>query len=165
MATTRWLDQLGGVLVRGTVANLASVAALAVCSKRETGSALAGINAVSHWAWGDADARRNGFSWKYTVVGALTNQAASLFWAFCFERLFASRRRQLAIPRLLGDAAVTSALACTVDYTITPRRLTPGYELRLSKPSLLTVYIAFAGGLALGSVLLARRATPRLQAS
>ena len=145
---------LGSVLMRGTVANVASLVALAACSKSETGSALAGVNAVSHWAWGDAEVRRNGFSWKYTVIGALTNQAASAFWAFCFERLFASRHPQVAVPRLLGEAAVISALACAVDYGITPKRLTPGYELRLSRSSLFAVYIAFAGGLALGNVLL-----------
>jgi hypothetical protein len=39
-----------------------------------------------------------------------------------------------------------------VDYGITP-----GYELRLSTPSLLVVYLAFAAGLALGSALLERR--------
>jgi hypothetical protein len=148
------MNHLGSALARGTAANLASVVALALCGKRETGSALAGINAVSHWAWGDADARRNGFSWKYTVIGALTNQVASVFWAFCFDRLFESRRRRVTVPTLLVDAALTSALACAVDYTITPKRLTPGYELRLSRSSLLAVYVAFAGGLALGSVLL-----------
>ncbi len=50
-----------------------------------------------------------------------------------------------------------SALACAVDYTITPKRFTPGYELSLSRPSLVAVYAAFAAGLALGSVLLPER--------
>jgi hypothetical protein len=120
----------------------------------ETGSALAGINAVSHWAWGDADAKRNGLSLKYTGIGALTHLAAAAMWAFCFERLFASRRRSPTVPRLLAESAAMSALACAVDYTITPKRLTPGYELRLSKPSLLVTYVAFAAGLTLGSLLL-----------
>lgn len=154
MARPRPSDELGSILARGTVANIASLAALAACSKSETGSALAGINAISHWAWGDADARRDGFSWRQTVLGALTNQAASLFWAFCLERVFASRERKIRVPRLLGEAAATSALACAVDYTVTPKRLTPGYELRLSRPSILAVYVALAGGLALGGALL-----------
>jgi hypothetical protein len=154
MTTARWSNHPRSILVRGTAANVAAMLALAACSKRETGSTLAGINAVSHWAWGDVDARRNRFSWKYTIIGALTNQVASLFWAFCFERLFASRRRQVTVPRLLVEAAATSAIAYAVDYGITPKRLTPGYELRLSRSSLLAVYVAFAGGLALGSALL-----------
>ena len=157
MPTTRALNKLTSTFVRGTVANLASMVALAGFSKRETGSALAAINAVSHWAWGDADARSNEFSWKHTAIGALTNQVASVFWAFCFERLFASPHRHVTVPRLVADAAATSALAYAVDYGITPKRLTPGYELRLSRSSLLAVYIAFAGGLALGSVLVRAR--------
>jgi len=147
------MNQLAAALLRGTAANVASIAALATFGKRETGSSLAGVNAVSHWLWGDADARRNDFSWRHTVVGALTNELASVFWAFCFERLFAARARNVSAPKLVSEAAATSALAFAVDYGITPKRLTPGYELRLSRPSLFAVYVAFAGGLALGSLL------------
>lgn len=154
MKAIRLLNRVDSALVRGSAANFASLAALAACSRKETGSALAGINAVSHWAWGDADARRNGFSWKHTMIGGLTNEAASIFWAFCLERLFASRRRHVSVPRLFGEATAMSALACAVDYGITPKRLTPGYELRLSKASLFVVYVAFAAGLALGGTLL-----------
>jgi hypothetical protein len=148
------VNRLRSVFVRGTGAAVVSSVALAACSRRETGSALAGMNAVSHWLWGDADARRNGFSWKYTVIGALTQEAAAVFWAFCFEYLFASRHRPATASSVVGEAAAISALACAVDYTITPKRFTPGYELRLSKSSLAAVYAAFAAGLALGSLLL-----------
>lgn len=117
------MNHLGSALARGTAANLASVVALALCSKRETGSALAGINAVSHWAWGDADARRNGLSWKYTLIGALTNQLASgcpshrpslstlpsqegSHWtAFCFAGTSANGLPALALPRANGSQA------------------------------------------------------------
>jgi len=146
--------ELRRALVRGSGAGLASMLALAACSRRETGSSLAGVNAVSHWAWGDLDARRDGFSWKHTIVGGLTHEAASVFWAFCFDRLFASRRVAPAITRLVGETAAMSALACAVDYTITPKRFTPGYEIRLTKRSLVGVYVAFAAGLAIGSFLL-----------
>jgi hypothetical protein len=141
-------------LVRGTGASVASTAALMAISRRETGSSLAGINAVSHWAVGDADARRDEFTWKHTVVGLLTQQAASVFWALIHERLFVSRRRRPTAGRLAGEAAATSALALAVDYTITPKRFTPGYELRLSKPAIGVVYVAFAAGLVLGSLFL-----------
>lgn len=154
MSTTVPTRQLRNALVRGTGASVASAIAAAACGRRETGSALAAINAVSHWAWGDADARRDGFTWKHTVVGAATHHAAALFWALCFERLFVSKRRRVAMPRLAAEAAAMSALACAVDYTITPKRLTPGFELRLSKRSLVAIYVAFAAGLAIASVLL-----------
>lgn len=153
-ATKAPSTQLRNALVRGTGAALVSALALVACSRRETGSPLAGLNAVSHWAWGDADSRRNGFSWKHTVLGALTHHAASVFWGYGFERLFASRRARPTATRLLGESALMSGLACAVDYTITPKRFTPGYELRLSRPSLLAVYGAFAAGLALGSAVL-----------
>jgi hypothetical protein len=155
---------LARVWLPGTAASLASLAAIAACSRKDTGSALAAVNAESHWAWGDDAAQRDDFSWKYTVVGALTHQAASLFWAFCSERLFASRERPASVPAILGQSAATSALACAVDYTITPQRFTPGYELRLSRRSLVTVYVALAAGLAAGSLSLSsRRRRPALE--
>jgi hypothetical protein len=61
-------------------------AALIASSRRETGSAPAVINAISHWAFGDVDARRDGFDWKHTMTGAMTQQAASVFWALVYER-------------------------------------------------------------------------------
>ncbi|HKU86213.1 MAG TPA: hypothetical protein VJV77_07725 [Casimicrobiaceae bacterium] len=156
MLANSWSIPLRSALVRGAGAGVASAAVVAACSERETGSTLAGINAVSHWAWGDAEARRDGFSLKYTGVGALTHLAAATMWAFVFDLLFASGRRAVTLPRLLSESAAMSAMACAVDYTITPKRFTPGYELRLSKRSLLATYVAFAGGLALGSLLLPR---------
>jgi hypothetical protein len=42
-----------------------------------------------------------------------------------------------------------ATLAAAVDYTITPKRLTPGFEKRLPIPSLAVVYAAFGVGLAL----------------
>jgi len=74
--------------------------------------------------------------------------------AMLFERLFARRRCTPTVARLAAESAATSALALAVDYTITPNRLTPGYELRLSKRSIAAVYAAFAGGLLIGSLLL-----------
>jgi hypothetical protein len=43
-------------------------------------------------------------------------------------------------------------VACFVDYRMTPERLTPGFEHRLSSRALLGVYACFAVGLALGSM-------------
>ena len=47
----------------------------------------------------------------------------------------------------------TSAVACFVDFHLTPPRLTPGFEHRLSHRSLAAVYGAFAVGLAVGALL------------
>ena len=49
---------------------------------------------------------------------------------------------------LLGRAASIGVLAAAVDYTITPKRLTPGWELVLSKTSMAVVYAAMSAGFA-----------------
>jgi hypothetical protein len=41
-----------------------------------------------------------------------------------------------------------------VDYHVVPKRLTPGYEHRISSGALLATYGALAAGLALGALLL-----------
>jgi hypothetical protein len=51
------------------------------------------------------------------------------------------------------SSAVTSALACVVDFKMTPKRLTPGFEHRLSRKALGGTYLLFAVGLAIGSML------------
>ena len=76
----------------------------------------------------------------------------SVFWALVFERF----RPRPGTPALL-PAAATSALACFVDYRVTPQRLTPGFERRLSRKSLALVYAAFAIGLAAGAALYGAR--------
>ena len=57
------------------------------------------------------------------------------------------------VARTLRKTALTSAVACVVDFKFTPRRFTPGYERRLSKPSLFLVYSAFAIGMAGAGIL------------
>jgi hypothetical protein len=54
---------------------------------------------------------------------------------------------------LVGGAA---AAACFVDYHCTPKRLAPGHERHLSRPSLAVVYAGFGLGLALGAMLCRR---------
>ncbi len=50
-----------------------------------------------------------------------------------------------------------AALAAAVDYGLTPRRLTPGWELVLSRRSMVATYAAMALGLAAGAMLARRR--------
>ena len=60
------------------------------------------------------------------------------------------------------SAAITTA-AYVVDFNLTPRRLTPGFEKRLSKRGLFIVYATFALGLATGALIGSRASlkTPR----
>ncbi|NHZ43156.1 hypothetical protein [Massilia aquatica] len=57
---------------------------------------------------------------------------------------------------LVSGASAASAVACFVDYRMTPDRLKSGYEQRLSRPSLALVYGAFGLGLAAGALLCRR---------
>jgi hypothetical protein len=148
-----WKDAARDALVSGSAASVLSTAALATCGAAEVGRPLAPTNAVSHWLFGARATRANRFSWRHTVLGYLTHHSASVFWALWYEKLFGARRPRETAAQALGDAAAIALLACFVDYRLTPRRLMPGYEQRLSRRSLAVVYAAFALGLALGGTL------------
>jgi len=145
---TPWSRTLERAAISGTAAALLSTLTLAALGRREAGSAVAPINAVSHWYWGEHATRQDDATVKYTLPGYLTHHGASIFWALMFERLFGRRRRRDPATALATGVTVAT-LAAAVDYTITPKRLTPGYEARLSIASLVVVYAAFGVGLAL----------------
>jgi hypothetical protein len=148
-----WKTALQRGAVGGAASSLASTAALALLGKDEAGSAFAPTNAISHWIWGEKAARRNAPSLRYTVPGYVIHHASATFWSVLFERLCGQLldRRQPATT--LGVATAASAVACFVDYRLTPQRLRPGYEKRLSRPALALVYGAFGAGLAAGAML------------
>ena len=103
------------------------------------------LNATSHWLNGDSAASRRRIDFRHTGVGLATHVAATVFWAALFE---AWLRAQPARGRadVVRRAAAVAALAAVVDYTITPRRFTPGWELVLTKRSMALVYAAMAAG-------------------
>ncbi len=123
--------------------------------KAETGSAVAPVNAVSHWLWPREALRRDGVSLKHTATGLLTHYLASLLWAGLFEARRHRRRRPTA-GNALVDAAAVTALAAAVDLKLVPDRLTPGFERRLAPRSVGLVYAGFAAGLALAGWLALR---------
>ncbi len=130
------------VLWSGTTAAIASTAAAAVAARMEGQAAVAPINAVSHVLWGDAAASHDEVSGRYTLTGLATNHGACLFWAACYH---AGRPAFPAVP--WGAAACSAAVTATayaVDYHVVPRRLTPGYELRLPPRGLALIYAAIA---------------------
>ena len=140
----------------GTLAAAAVTLVASLASRRATGSYASALNAASHFLWGDRAARRHSYSMKYTGIGFAANYGASVFWALFYEALGLGRRRRPA--RALRDGALVSGLAYVVDYHLVPRRLTPGFELRLSNRALAGVYAALAVGLALRDVI--ARAAP-----
>lgn len=140
----------------GVMASLASTAVLALAGRAETGSAAAPTNATSHWLWGQAATRVDRTDWRHTALGYAIHHSCSVFWAVLYERYRPSANDPRALP-LLRDAAATAAIASFVDYQLTPPRLRPGFEQRLSRPALTLVYAAFALGLAAASALQADR--------
>jgi len=138
-----WMQR---ALLSGTVAAAAVTLAASLAGRRATGSYAAPLNATSHFLWGERAGRRNDYSLKYTATGFIANYGASVFWALFYEAL-AGR-----MPPLVRGAAV-SALAYVTDYHVVPRRLTPGFEMRLTRPALAAIYAALALGLSARDLL------------
>jgi hypothetical protein len=141
------------LLASGVSAALLSSLAVAVASRRRTGSFVAGVNATSHIVHGEAAFDRGAPSLAHTGVGLLLHGMATLTWAAVFTALQRHRNEPHARPSAWVDAGVTAALAYGVDYALTPRRFTPGYERHLHAGGMWATYGALALGLALPSLL------------
>jgi hypothetical protein len=135
----------------GAGAGLASQAMLLAAARAEGVPASRPINATSHWLWGERAGRQKGFDLRHTVVGALTNQSAAMFWGTVFG-LYLLKTRDAGPARIARDAALMGAIAAVIDYGLIPRRLTPGWELALSKTSVGLAMAATAAGLGLGGM-------------
>ena len=153
-----WKRAIWRGLASGCSASILSTAVLAAMGKRETGSLAAPTNAISHWIWGQKATMRDRPSLRYTLTGYLIHHASATFWAVLFERVAGQRLDRSGVPGKLAASAAASAVACLTDYQLTPPRLRPGYEQRLSRGALALVYGAFAIGLAAGAA--ATRARP-----
>lgn len=135
-----WSEALRDGAVSGSVASLASTAALATCSQFENGTPYAPTNATSHWLWGRRALRQDRPSVRYTAIGYGTHHASAILWASLYEKLFGEQAERGNTAAALAGGTAVAALACLVDYKLTPPRLQPGYEERLSKSSLAVVY-------------------------
>ena len=139
---------LRGVLVSGTVAGTAAAIAVSLAGRREAGALAAPLNATSHIVWGNEAAQRDEWSAKYTGIGAALHYASAVFWAALYELLPGPAPAR---------ALATAATAYIVDYHVVPRRLTPGWEKRISGRALAATYGALAVGLLLSSLIEPRR--------
>ncbi|SFB71188.1 hypothetical protein [Massilia yuzhufengensis] len=156
-----WTTTLQRGLVSGAASSILSTVALAIVGKKETGSAFAPTNAVSHYVHGDKAALHSAPSMRYTVPGYLIHHASSTFWSIVFERVAGRYLDRKTPVGILTASAATSAFAAFADYKLTPKRFQPGYEKRLSTPSLAFVYAALALGLAAGAAVSRRDEPPR----
>lgn len=151
-----WESALKDSLITGAAASLAAGAAVAWRGQRDSGSTLAPINATSHVLWGDAAGQVEHPTWQQTLPGVLINAGAGIWWALVMQKLFGESVDRRGLPAAVAGGTATAALAYAVDYHLVPQRLTPGWELRISRRSLFMGLGAMAAGLAVGALLVRR---------
>lgn len=153
---TTWKQALREGAVSGSFASLFSSAYLAWAGHRR-GKAAAPFNAVSHWVHGDRSFTQDDASLAYTASGYLTHHLASIFWGVLYAKAWGARAQaKQPLPAAAG-AVAAAGVACFVDYEMTPKRFTPGFEHRLARPELGAVYACFALGLMVGSLVMKKR--------
>jgi hypothetical protein len=153
----RWATALRDGALAGSLASVLSTVALARIGRRETGSAFAATDAVSHWLWGDEALQQDQADGRYTLTGFAIHHGASVLWASLYSALHGQRPEAGSPAHAAAGALVTAAAACLVDFRLTPHRFTPGFEHRLSRGGLALVYGSFAAGLFMGSLLIERK--------
>jgi hypothetical protein len=136
-------------LISGAAASVLSAVALAACGQIENRRPAGPINGPSQWIHGRAAAHVRKPSLRHTLTGFVIHHGTATGWALLHERLFGGRKAQQSFPARLARAALTATAANVVDFQLTPRRLQPGFDVQLTRASLLAVYAAFAIGLAL----------------
>ena len=137
----------------GSLAAFCSAAVLAAAGRGGSASAAAPINATSQWFWGQREAlRADGPDRRHTVTGYLVHHLAASFWAVLHARILEERPMAERPAPALAAALTTATVAAVVDLKMTPERFTPGFQHRVSKPALAAAYVAFALGLAAGSL-------------
>ena len=152
-----WPQAMRDGAISGSIASILSTAVLSARGEHEDGTPFAPTNAISHWFWGDRAAHHDEPSTRYTAVGYAIHHASATLWAVVYEKWFSEKaERGEVLPAIVGGAAV-AGLACFVDYKMTPERLQPGYEKRLSTPSLFLVYASFGAALVVRGLAASRK--------
>jgi hypothetical protein len=138
--------------ISGTIASVASSLALGLLAKAEGKAAPRPLNATSHWLHGEGAAKVSDVDAAHTATGYLTHHGASAMWASVMEAIL-STRKNVSPSEIALTAVGVSVLAAAVDYGITPKRFTPGWEDVLTKKSMAGAYVAMAAGLTIGGIL------------
>jgi len=140
-------------LMSGAVTTAATTAVLGVLGALKDKDPAGPINAVSHILFGDDDAMgAKGVDAKHTLTGSVLNAASVTMWAGLHELLFGKFARKGPAQAVLSGAVV-SGIAYAVDYHVVPKRLTPGFEKKVSKGGLFTTYAVLALSFAAGALL------------
>lgn len=139
-----WSGALRSATLTGAVAACTTGASVSATGKRDSGSAVAPLNATSHIAWGESAGQVETVDAKHTLVGSAIHLGACIFWATVYERWFGRAAERGDLARALAGAGAVAAAAYVTDYRLVPRRLTPGWEQRLSAESLAAAYCVLA---------------------
>jgi len=140
-------------LISSAVTSAATTTALFLLSSKDTGHPAAALNATSHILWGDEAAKYDDWDVRHTLAGAVLNAGAMGFWSAVQSLLPAPR----SIFGAARNATLVTALAYVTDYHVVPKRLTPGFEQRLSRKSLFGSYAVLAAALAVSAFATRRR--------
>ncbi|MCE3284668.1 MAG: uncharacterized protein K0R70_924 [Steroidobacteraceae bacterium] len=148
-----WGDALRNAALSGGIAAGATTACVAVAGARDSGSAVAPINATSHIAWGESAGAVETVDARHTLLGAALNAGACVFWATFYERYFGRAANRGDVGMALLGGGIVAAAAYVTDYHVVPKRLTPGWESRISPKSLFAAYAVLALALPLRGLL------------
>jgi hypothetical protein len=148
-----WSEALRNATLTGAVAACTTGASVTAAGKHDSGSAAAPLNATSHIAWGESAGRVETVDGKHTLVGSVIHLGACVFWATIYERLFGRAAERGHVTAALVGAGAIATAAYVTDYHVVPKRLTPGWEQRLSGGSLAAAYVVLALTLPLRGLL------------
>lgn len=143
-------------LISGLWAGLLSALTVTWGARAHGARGPAGINATSHWLWGDESLHTDDLDWRHTGVGLATHQASAWFWASLYAAIRLARKRRTPVDAVT-DAITVTGVAIVVDLGLVPKRLTPGFEHRMTSRRLGVVYLSLLAGLAIGAMLSERR--------
>lgn len=156
-----WRQAARDGMISGSIAGAVSGIVISLCGKAEGDDPVAPVNAVSHWVWGDRAARHGRPTWRHTALGYLIHHLATVFWAMFYEKWFGGRAEKQGPAAALAGGAAVATLAYIGDYWVAPKRLTPGFEMRLSSRARFVVYASLAASFGLRALLAARRQVAR----
>lgn len=153
MARESWLETPSNAVVSGAIASASTLASAAARGRRDSGSAIAAVNAISHIVWGRGASSVRVADVKHTLPALLLNTGATVFWAGIYERVFGRAAREGHLAKAVAGGGAVAALAYVTDYHLVPKRLTPGWEERVSRSSLGIIYGVLALSLPLYGLL------------
>lgn len=142
-----WREAVPDGVASGVWAATLSTIVLAVCGRREEGDGAGPVSAPSKWVLGDHAAHEPRPSMGKALLGHTIHTGATILWAVAFEGWRHAQSAPHALPVVARGAVATAAAACFGDYVVAPRRLTPGFERRLSSGALFWTYAAIAAAL------------------